>query len=136
MVTLLGRYSPYIYALLRIIAGLMFALHGTQKLFGFPGDRPPVPIGSLPGVAGIIELICGLLIAIGLFAAYAAFIASGEMAVAYFMAHFPQGFWPVLNQGETAVLYCFLFLYIASRGSGVWSVDDATGRRDTVIDSR
>jgi putative oxidoreductase len=128
MERLLGRFTPYIFALLRIIAGIMFMLHGTQKLFVFPGGRGPVPIASLAGVAGVIEIVCGFLIAIGLFASFAAFLASGEMAVAYFKAHAPQSFWPVINQGELAVLYCFLFLYIAAHGAGVWSVDSAFRR--------
>jgi putative oxidoreductase len=119
----LGKYSPYLYAVLRIVAGLMFAMHGTQKLFGWPGGRPPVPVASQAGVAGIIEFVCGLLIAIGLLTGYAAFIASGEMAVAFFMAHFPRHPLPIVNQGELAVLYCFLFLYIAAQGPGPWSID-------------
>ncbi len=126
----LNRYSPYVYALLRIIAGLMFALHGAQKLFGWPGDKPAVAIASLMGLAGLIEAIGGLMIALGLLAGWAAFIASGEMAVAYFMAHAPHSFFPTLNQGEVPVLYCFLFLYIATQGSGVWSVDALRGRED------
>lgn len=124
----LGRYSPYIYAVLRIVAGLLFAMHGTQKLFGWPGNRPTVPLNSLMGAAGVIELVGGLMIALGLLAGYAAFIASGEMAVAYFRAHAPNGTWPILNQGELAVLYCFLFLYIASRGSGPLSIDSVVRR--------
>ena len=124
----LGKYSPYIYALLRIVAGLMFAMHGTQKLFGWPGGKPPVPVASMMGVAGIIELVCGLLIAIGLLTGYAAFIASGEMAVAYFMVHQPIGALPITNNGEAAALFAFIFLYIASRGSGLWSVDSLLGR--------
>lgn len=119
----LGRYSAYFYALLRVIAGLTFMLHGTQKLFGIPGAKPPVPIASLMGVGGLLELLCGLLIAVGLWTGYAAFIASGEMAIAYFMLHAPQGFWPTVNQGDLSVLYCFVFLYIAAQGSGVWSID-------------
>ncbi|MBC3540143.1 DoxX family protein [Rufibacter sediminis] len=121
----LGRYAPQLYALLRIVAGLMFAMHGTQKLFGWPGDKDPMPLAGLMGVAGIIELVAGLLIAFGLFTGWAAFIASGLMAVAYFMAHAGQGALPILNQGELAVLYCFLFLYIAAQGSGIWSIDGA-----------
>jgi putative oxidoreductase len=117
----LGRYSEIAYALLRVIAGLMFAVHGAQKLFGFLGGRQP-EVGSLAWVGGVIELVGGLLIAIGLFASWAAFIASGEMAVAYFMVHFKDGFWPILNKGELAVLYCFVFLYIACRGGGRYSV--------------
>ncbi len=112
---------------MRIIAGLMFAMHGTQKLFGWPGGKPPADMMVMK-VAGAIELVAGVLIAIGLFASWAAFVASGEMAVAYFKVHAPDGFWPILNGGELAVLYCFLFLFIAAHGSGVWSVGGA--RRD------
>jgi putative oxidoreductase len=128
----LGTYAPYLYALLRIVAGLMFAMHGSQKLFGIPGGKDPVALFSLMGLAGVVELVGGLLIALGLFASIAAFIASGQMAVAYFMAHAPQAALPLLNGGETAVLYCFLFLYIAARGSGVWSLDSLRTRRRTV----
>jgi putative oxidoreductase len=124
----LGNYSPYIYAVLRIVAGLSFALHGSQKLFGIPGNKPPVPFASFLGVGGLIELVCGLLIALGFLASYAAFIASGEMAVAYFMLHFPKGVLPTVNQGDLAVLYCFVFLYIAAQGSGIWSVDASRTR--------
>jgi putative oxidoreductase len=124
----LGRYSPYIYAILRVVAGLTFALHGSQKIFGIPGSKPPMPIASLMGIGGLIELLCGLLIALGLLASYAAFIASGEMAVAYFMLHSPKGFLPIVNQGDLAVLYCFLFFYIAAQGSGSWSIDALGGR--------
>lgn len=123
MESFLGKYSPYLYAVLRIVAGLLFAMHGTQKLFGWPGDNPPVELASMMGVAGIIELVGGVLIMIGFLTSWAAFVASGEMAVAYFMAHAPQGGLPIQNGGELSVLYCFLFLYIASRGAGVWSVD-------------
>ena len=119
----LGRFSPYLYAILRIVAGLMFAMHGSQKLFGVPGNRPTVALASLMGIAGVIEFVGGLMILVGLLASYAAFVASGEMACAYFMAHFPRHSLPIINQGELAVLYCFLFLYIASQGSGIWSVD-------------
>ncbi len=125
----LGKYASYFYAILRIVAGLMFAMHGSQKLLGFPGGKDPAPLMSMIGVAGIIELVGGLLIAVGLFASLAAFIASGLMAVAYFMAHASQGALPILNQGELAVLYCFLFLYIAARGAGVWSIDALLRRR-------
>jgi putative oxidoreductase len=125
----LGTYAPYLYALLRIVAGLMFAMHGSQKLFGIPGGKDPVALFSMMGSAGVVELVGGLLIALGLFASIAAFIASGQMAVAYFMAHAPQAALPLLNGGEAAVLYCFLFLYIAARGSGVWSLDSLRTRR-------
>jgi putative oxidoreductase len=126
----LARYSEIAYALLRVIAGLMFAVHGSQKLLGFPpSEHGRPPLASLMGVAGLIELIGGLMIAFGFFAGFAAFIASGEMAVAYFKAHAPRGFWPTLNEGEVAVLYCFLFLYIATRGSGRYSIDALFSRR-------
>ncbi len=128
----LGPYAPYLYALLRIVAGLMFAMHGSQKLFGIPGGKDPVALFSMMGLAGVVELVGGLLIALGLFASIAAFIASGQMAVAYFMAHAPQAALPLLNGGETAVLYCFLFLYIAARGAGVWSLDSLRTRRRPV----
>ena len=106
----LGRYSPYIYAFLRIVAGFLFSLHGVQKLFGALGGQA-VELASQRGLAGIIELVGGVLIAIGLFTSPVAFIASGEMAVAYFLAHAPRGLWPIQNGGELAALYCFLFLY-------------------------
>lgn len=123
MERVLGKFEPYLYVILRIVAGLLFACHGAQKLFGFFGGvgGPPgvaVPLFSLMGLAGVIELVGGLLIALGLLTSYAAFISSGEMAAAYFMAHAPRGFWPIQNEGELSVLYCFLFLYIAARGTG------------------
>lgn len=125
----LGRYTPQLFAVLRIITGLLFAMHGTQKLFGWPGGSEPVA-DRLMIVAGIIELVAGLLIAIGFLTSWAAFLASGEMAVAYFKAHaHPILSWPLLNQGELAVVYCFLFLYIAAHGAGIWSVDGARRRR-------
>lgn len=122
MDTILGKYAPYFYALLRIVSGILFAMHGSQKLLGIPGGKEPMQLASMMGFAGVVELVGGLLIAIGLLTSLAAFIASGEMAVAYFMAHAPQGPLPVLNHGEPAVLFCFLFLYIAAQGlaSGVW----------------
>jgi len=118
----LGRFAEMAYALLRVMAGLMFAVHGAQKLFGFLGGQQQ-PVGSLFWVGGVIEFVGGLLIAIGLFTSWAAFLASGEMAVAYFMVHASKGgFWPILNKGELAVLYCFVFLYIACRGGGRYGV--------------
>jgi putative oxidoreductase len=123
----LGRYSEAIYAALRVMAGIMFAMHGAQKVLGAFGGQK-VPLASLFGLGGVIELVGGLLIAIGLFTSWAAFIASGEMAVAYFMVHAPQGPLPLQNKGELAVLYCFLFLYMAARGGGRYSLD-ATMRR-------
>ena len=117
----LERFTEPIYAIFRIVFGMLFASHGAMKVFGILGGQKVT--AGLPLVAGWIELVTGVLITVGLFTGVAAFIASGEMAVAYFMAHAPQGFWPVLNQGEAAVLYCFAFLYMAARGSGLWSVD-------------
>ena len=124
---MIGRYAPQLFAVLRIVAGLMFAMHGTQKLFGWPGGKEPAGAAMMK-VAGAIELVGGLLIAIGLFTGIAAFICAGQMAAAYFMAHARQNFWPVLNQGELAALYCFVFLYIAAHGAGMWSVDAARNR--------
>ena len=120
----LGTYAPYLYALMRIVLGVLFACHGAQKLFGVLGGTP-VALVSLRGLAGIIEFVGGLLVAVGFLTSYAAFIASGEMAVAYFIAHVPRGFWPIQNNGELAVMYCFIFLYIASRGVGAWGIDTA-----------
>jgi putative oxidoreductase len=119
----LGRYSTYIYAVFRIVFGFMFMLHGMQKLFNVPPSKQPSELGGLILVAAIIEFGGGLLIMIGLFSSIAAFLSSGTMAVAYFMAHQPGGALPIMNGGELAVAYCFAFLYIASRGSGVWSVE-------------
>lgn len=126
MKTVLPQLQPYAFALLRIVAGVMFLMHGTQKLFNWPKGQGPVELASIMGLAGIIELVAGALIAVGLFTGIAAFIASGQMAVAFFVAHAPQGLIPLLNQGELAVLYCFLFLYIATHGAGIWSIDGAT----------
>lgn len=131
----LGRFSPQLYALLRIVAGFIFMLHGSQKLLGTPampgqpGGKAPASLPPLLMVAGGIELVCGLLILLGLLAGWAAFLASGEMAVAYFIQHFPRHPLPVVNQGDPAVLFCFIFLYIASVGSGIWSLDSLLFRR-------
>jgi putative oxidoreductase len=132
----LGRYSGYFYAILRIVVGLLFLMHGAQKLLGWPAPATPAgPISGLPYFAGFIELIGGAMIMIGLQAGWAAFIASGTMAVAYFMAHQPGGAWPIQNRGELAAVYAFVFLYIAARGSGPWSVDAAiSGNRNPSSD--
>ncbi|MBD0372500.1 MAG: DoxX family protein [Pyrinomonadaceae bacterium] len=122
----LGRYEPYLYALLRIVAGFLFFLHGTQKLLGMPpGKGMPVSPASFPGgITGLLELVLGLMIMLGLLTSIAAFIASGEMAFAYFMAHFSAAApLPLQNGGEPPVLFCFIFLYMASRGSGPISLD-------------
>ena len=123
MQKVLGRYSPYLFALLRIVAGLAFAQHGAQKLFGALGAKQAAPLISQYGLAGVIEFVGGIMIALGLFTSPVAFLASGQMAVAYFQAHVPRGFWPILNGGELALLYCFLFLYFAAVGSGKVSID-------------
>lgn len=127
----LAPFAPYAYAIMRIIVGLLFACHGAQKVFGWFGGigGQPAPLGSLLGVAGIIELVLGFFMAIGFVTSFAAFIASGEMAVAYFMAHYPKSFWPIENEGEPAVLFCFIFLYMATQGSGIWSIDATSGGR-------
>lgn len=123
----LGKYSGYIYTLLRVIAGLMFACHGAQKLLGMFGGK-----GGAEGLmllGGIIELAGGFMIAFGLLTRPAAFLSSGMMAVGYFMAHAPQGPLPILNKGEPAVLYCFLFLYIFFRGPGPLALDNLIFKR-------
>ena len=125
MEKILAGYAPQAYLAMRIIVGLFFFCHGLQKVFGLFGgvSGAAAPLLSLLGVAGLIELITGALIAIGLATVWSAFIASGQMAVAYFMAHLPVGFWPIRNDGEESVLYCFVFLYMATRGSGRLSID-------------
>src|SRR5690349_16897398 len=119
MERVLGRFSPQFYALMRIVVGLLFACHGAQKLFGVLGGQQVV-LASKFGLAGIIEFFGGLLISVGLFTGTVALIASGEMAYAYFTQHMPRHGAPIQNGGELAVLYCFVFLYIASRGVGSW----------------
>jgi putative oxidoreductase len=117
----LAPFSDSAYALLRIVSGFLFCCHGAQKLFGAFGGK--VADQPLFLAAGWIELVCGALIALGLLAAPAAFLASGEMAVAYFKFHFPKGFSPLVNRGEVVVLFCFLFLYVAARGAGPFSLE-------------
>ncbi len=119
-----GRMSEIAFFLLRVVFGLLFAEHGAQKLLGAFGGigGHAVHLVSLFGLAGTIELVGGLLIALGILARWAAFIACGEMAFAYFMQHAPHGLWPIVNRGELAVLYCFAFLYIAAHGGGRWAV--------------
>ena len=125
----LSRWQPQLLALLRIVTALLFLEHATQKFFAFPAPFPmPGPLPPLLIAAGVIELTAGALVAIGLFTRIAAFIAAGEMAVAYFMFHFPRSFWPAMNMGEAAILYCFVFLFIAAAGPGAWSLDGARAR--------
>ena len=122
MQKVLASLAPYFYVALRIAAGLAFAQHGAQKLFGLLGGQA-VALSSQRGLAGIIEFVGGILIALGLFTTPVAFIASGEMAWAYFQQHAPRGAWPIQNGGEPAVLYCFIFLYLSAVGSGKLSID-------------
>ena len=123
------RFSKHAYAIMRIMTGLLFLWHGTGKLFGFPGgphgDPPPAHITY---IAGPIELVGGILVLIGLFTRPAAFVCSGLMAAAYWMAHGTDNLFPVLNKGELAVLYCFVFLFISAQGGGKWSVDSLLSR--------
>jgi putative oxidoreductase len=127
--TWLSRWQPQLLATLRIVTALLFLQHGLSKFFGFPVPFPmPGPLPPLLMAAGVIELVAGVLITIGLLTRFAAFIASGEMAVAYWMQHFPQSFWPLANKGESAILFCFVFLYIAAAGPGAWSLDAAMFR--------
>jgi putative oxidoreductase len=124
--TRLNAYAPYFLSVLRIVTALLFIAHGTGKYLDFPslGMPSPSPL-SLFGIAGLIEIVGGLLVLVGFYTRAAAFIMSGEMAVAYFTAHLPQGFFPVVNQGESAVLFCFVFLYLVFAGPGAWSLDEA-----------
>ena len=121
----LGRWQPQLLAVLRIVVGLLFLEHGLSKFFGFPVPFPVHPLPPLLMAAGAVEVFAGVLVTIGLFTRIAAFLASGEMAIAYFMMHFPNGFWPLANKGEAAILFCFIFLYIAAAGPGAWSIDGA-----------
>jgi putative oxidoreductase len=118
----LAKWEPYAYAALRIVAGLMYSCHGAQKLFGVLGGQSQLH-NPMMLVAGIIEFVGGLLIVIGLFTRIAAFLASGEMAAAYFMVHARGGLFPIVNKGELAVVYCFLFLFIATHGAGKYGID-------------
>ena len=131
MFTSAARYQPQLLGILRIVAGLLFLSHGLVKLFGFPPGAPPgqQELMTLFGAGAVIELVAGTLIMIGLFTRPAAFIASGEMAVAYWMFHAPGSFYPVANGGDAAILYCFLFLYLVAAGPGAFSVDGRTPSR-------
>lgn len=126
-----AAWSPRLLSVLRIVSAFLLMPHGTQKLFSFPGAREvgEPPLLSLIGVAGMLEVFGGALLLIGLFTAPVAFVLSGFTAVAYFMVHAPRGFWPILNGGELAALYCFVFLYLAAAGGGPWSVEALIRRR-------
>ena len=132
------RRAPYALAALRIVAGLIFLEHGTQKFLGFPPGDPAWSGWALDNsgaFAGIVELLAGLLITLGFFTRPAAFVASGTMAVAYWMAHAPQNAFPVNNGGDAAILYCFVFLYLVFAGPGVWSIDDIRSSTRNAVDS-
>jgi putative oxidoreductase len=126
-------WTPYLLSLLRIVAAFLFIQFGTAKLFGLPAPIMPgggtAPTGSLAWFASVLETFGGPLLLLGWFTRPVAFLLSGEMAVAYFYGHAPQGFWPVLNQGYTAILFCFLFLYLSAAGPGPWSLDAMRDRR-------
>ena len=135
MERILGRFSPVTFALLRLVSGLLMACHGGAHVFGMFEPKMHMPLDSLVGIGGVIELVGGFLVAFGLFGSFAAFILSGQMAVAYFKMHAKGGFFPIVNHGEPAVLYCFIFLYIACHGSGVLSLDHLLFRRATLSDA-
>lgn len=124
----LSLWAPRTRSVLRVITGLLFMQHGLMKLFAWPPSEmfaQPVELMSLMGLAGVLELVGGALIVLGLLTRITAFVLSGQMAAAYFMAHAPQNFFPALNGGEAAILYCFVFLYLAVAGGGAWSLDQA-----------
>ena len=131
--TWLSRWQQQLLSILRIVVALLYLEHGTAKLLHFPIPQPgvPDPLPTILVAAAIIELVVGTLLVLGLFTRLAAFIASGEMAAGYFISHFPRGFWPVQNMGEGAILFCFIFLYIAAAGPGPWSLDAARTRLAT-----
>lgn len=122
-------WAPRLLSVFRIVIALLFLAHGLVKLFGFPAGAQPgqVPLASLFGLAAVLELVGGAAVLLGVFTRPVAFILSGQMAVAYFMVHAPQGFYPVLNGGELAILYCFGFLYLSAAGAGPWSLDARRG---------
>ncbi len=124
-------WAPRVLSLLRIMAGLLFIEHGLAKYFQFPhvAAFDNLQFASMPGIGDIVELVCGALVTVGLFTPIAALLASGEMAVAYFTAHAPRGFFPILNGGSLAVLYCWVFFYLVFAGGGPWSVDALRGKK-------
>jgi putative oxidoreductase len=127
----LEPYEPQLRSLFRIMAAFTYSLHGFQKFFGMFGGigGARVPVNNMLGVAGLIESIGGPLLILGLFTRPVAFLLSGEMAIGYFRTHAPRGFWPLLNGGELAVFYCFMFLWLSAAGAGPWSVDRLLGRK-------
>jgi len=137
IVTRWRSWTPQLLSVLRIVAAFLFIQFGTGKLFAMPGPLVPgggtVPVGSLAGIAGIIESVGGVLLLLGLFTRPVAFLVAGEMAIAYFHGHAPNGFWPVLNGGHPAVLFCFIWLYLSSAGPGPWSLDALRRRGSEVL---
>jgi putative oxidoreductase len=123
-----SRLAPTLRSVLRIAAALVFLAHGTQKLFGFPGGST-VPLNSLLGAAGVLEGVGGVFLLVGLLTRPVAFVLAGEMAFAYFRTHYPRGPWPILNGGELAVLFCFIWLYFSAAGPGPISLDALRGRQ-------
>jgi len=124
MNSVIANWTPRLLSVLRIVAAFLFMAHGTEKWLAFPVPREsPTVLWSLSGVAGLLELVGGFLLLLGLFTRPVAFVLSGLMASAYFIAHAPDDFWPIVNRGELAALYCFVFLYLAAAGGGPWSVD-------------
>ena len=128
--TWLSRWQPQLLAILRIVTGLLFLEHALIKLAGFPpGGKPGLQeVGSFLWIAGLVELVTGVLVSVGLFTRLAAFVAAGEMAIAYWSVHAKTSFYPAVNMGEAAILYCFIFLYLAAAGPGAWSIDGARTR--------
>jgi len=128
--SMLDHWSPRVLSVLRIMTALLVIQHATMKFFAFPGPMPmPGPLPPIIVAAGVIELVAGTLIVLGLFTRPAAFLASGTMAAAYFLGHATQGFWPALNQGEAAIMFCFVFLYLVFAGPGWWSLDSLLRNR-------
>lgn len=127
----LAKLAPRLLSIMRVVTALLFMQHGAQKLFGLPAEpaKVPVELFSLMGLAGVLEFFGGMLILLGLFTRPVAFLLSGQMAVAYFMVHAPKGFWPILNGGELAAFYCFVYLYLAAAGGGCWSLDHVRRKR-------
>lgn len=123
MQTIVARFEPFAFALFRMVFGFLFLQFGTQKLCLWPNTPVGYTPTTLTKIAASIELVCGLLIMVGLFTQFAAFLASGEMAAAYFLAHFPVSVWPVVSRGVPSVLFCFAFLFITAHGAGIWSID-------------
>jgi putative oxidoreductase len=124
----LNRFADPVYCISRLIIGLMYASHGGQKILGFPPGGHGMPPGALGQLSAWVELVCGLMIALGLLTRLAAFVASGEMAVAYFMVHASGGFFPIQNHGEPAVFYCWFFFFAIFYGAGRWSIDSMIGK--------